>query len=366
MTKALYLHPHGIADGGHHWPAVLVVGELTERMSLAQAASRLGAEPVGVILPVELFSCWQTGPWPKRRRPSLQALGYAVEEQLAAPLESLYWAAGAYDAQLRCAVRACDAEAFAAILAILQEVGVRIASLQLDADLLPAQQPCALWLFERWLVGGAMDMRLALSAADLEALGEGLPAALVRLNGAGEPDAAAIRRLQPQMSCAPELLASPTRSWRWPVKALALTVVALWSIECALNWSSAWQYRRDAELIDVRTLEHLNSLLPEALHGQSILQQLKALQGQSPAHVQTLAQRLQALGEALLGASDLKVRRIEYRADDGWKIHVSAAAMGDIERLRERAVAQRLPLLLLSATQEAGRTLAVMQLEAHP
>jgi general secretion pathway protein L len=364
MTKALYLHPDGIADRGRHWPALLTAGEVTERLSLAQAASRLGTDPVRVILPVELFSYWQTGPWPKRHRPSLQALGYAVEEQLAAPLDSMYWVAGPYDAQLKCAVRACDAAAFAAILGVLREVGVHIASLQLDADLLPVQRPCALWLFDRWLLGGALDLRLALSAADFDALEDGLPAALVRLNEVGEPDAAAIGRLRP--SGAAQLLASPIRSWRWPIKTVALTIMGLLSVECALNWSGAWQYRRDAALIGARTAEHLDRLLPVALRGQSILQQLRALQGQSPADVQTLAQRLQTLGDALLGASDLKVRRIEYRADEGWKIHVSAPALGDIERLRERAVVQRLPLLLFSATQEAGRTMAILQLEDRP
>jgi len=363
MKPVLLLHPDGIAEPGIEWPCVLVSSQATAALSLTEAARRLLGQPTCVVLPVELFSCWSTGPWPGRRRPTPQALGYAIEEHLSVPLERLHVAAGPLDNERRCALRACDGEAFAAVLQALETAGIQIAALQVDADLLPSRVPCALWLFDRWVLRGKGELRLALAAEDFAQVGELAPLAWERLNSPDELPASACRQLQLEPATALDLAPTRTRRRAWPARAIGLSLASLLLLEWSANRAAAWQQRQAAAVLQAQTLDHLNGLLPEPLRGQPLPQLLKTLQGPVQPGPQTRGERLQTLAEALLGARDVKVQRIEFRAGDGWKIHLSAPAMADVERLSERAAQQRLPLQLLNANQEAGRTLAVMALE---
>lgn len=363
MKPVLLLHPDGIAEPGVDWPCVMVSVQATAALSLAEAARRLAGSPISVVLPVELFSCWSTGPWPGRRRPSPQALGYAIEEYLSVPLERLQLSAGPLDEARRCALRACDGKAFAAIGQALEAAGIKIAALHVDADLLPAHSPCALWLFNRWLMRGEGELRMALAAEDFARVCELSPRPWGRLNSPDDLPVSACQHLLLEPCAALDLLPARTGRRVWPASAIGLALAGLLLVECTANWAAAWQQRQAAGMLQAQTLDHLNALLPESLRGQPLPQLLKALQGPAMPGPRTRSERLQTLAEALLGARGVKIQRIEYRAGDGWKIHLSAPGLADVERLSERAAQQRLPLHLLNANQEAGRTLAVMALE---
>ncbi len=84
MTSWLYLYPDGLAAPDEHWPVACWQGaEEPLDMTLAEAARQLAGQAVQVMLPMEACSWLRSDTWPGRRRPSLQALAYSVEEQLA-------------------------------------------------------------------------------------------------------------------------------------------------------------------------------------------------------------------------------------------------------------------------------------------
>lgn len=363
MSPILYLLPAGLAQPDSQWPCALVHGHELKPIGLADAADQLAGQAVDVRLPVELFSCWLSAPWPGRRRPTLQALGYGIEEQLCVPLDNLHLVAGRADAQRRYPLRACDAERWGEVMQVLRSAGVQLKALHIDADLLPDTGPCGLWLCGRWLLGGALDTRLALSAQEFVALRPRLSADLQLLNEPQDDDAAAHQLLLPPSVQTVDLLAVSRASTRWPLRPAAAALVLLLALECGLNWASAWQHRRAALQVQAATAERLAKLLPQSLRTGSIREQLRALQSPTDTSPSTLAQRVTALGEALLGGRGAQVQRLEYYRAQGWKIYLDAPALSDIEQLRDRAAEKNLHLLLESATQVAGRTAAVLTIE---
>ena len=138
-----------------------------------EAAEVLGAHDVQLILPMEMCSWLLTEPWPGRRRPGAQALAFAVEDQLADDLDELHIAVGPLDAQRRYPLLVINRQRFKNVLAQLQARGLNIASAYVDADLLPREQPSIAWWDGRWLAGGALDLRLALTPQALEVLKDG-------------------------------------------------------------------------------------------------------------------------------------------------------------------------------------------------
>lgn len=363
MSAVLFLHPRGLAEPGAGWPCLLLSPQATKALTLAEAAQQLAGEPARVVAPVELFSCWSTGPWPGRRRPPLRAMGYAIEDDLSLPLESLHLVAGPLDKERRCALRACESTAFAALLGALATAELRVAALHIDADLLPAHAPCALWLFDRWLLRGEGEVRMAASASDFACLGGLATADWTPLNEPEDPPAAACKQLSEGWGTAVDLAPGRSQHRVWPWRTTGLMLAGALLLECALNWGAAWQQRQVADALQASAIAHLNTLLPEALQGQPLTQQLRALQAGAPPAEQTLAGRLQVLADTLVGGRDVKVQRIEFHAGEGWKIHLSAPAMADVERLSERAAQRQLPLQLFNASQEGGRTLVVIGLE---
>lgn len=65
----------------------------------------------------------------------------------------------------------------------------------------------------------------------------------------------------------------------------------------------------------------------------------------------------------MIGASNVEVRRIEFRAGDGWKIQLSANSFAELEQLRERGRQQGVPLRLDSASKERDRVQATLTVE---
>ncbi|MQT72498.1 hypothetical protein GHO43_31540, partial [Pseudomonas sp. FSL R10-0071] len=82
----------------------------------------------------------------------------------------LHIAVGPLDAQRRYPLLVIERQRFKHLLAQLQALGLNIVSVYVDADLLPREQPGIAWWDGRWLAGGALDLRLALTPQALEAL----------------------------------------------------------------------------------------------------------------------------------------------------------------------------------------------------
>ncbi|MBP3866119.1 MAG: hypothetical protein J6F32_16905, partial [Pseudomonas sp.] len=146
--------------------------------SLSEAAAGLKGRNVALVLPMEMCSWVLTEPWPGKRRPTAQALAFAVEDQLADDLDELHFAVGPVDTQQRYPLLITHKQRFRTLLCQLHERGLTIVSAQVDADLLPRDQACMQWWCGRWLVGGTLEFRLAVSLVGLELVKSGLPTAL--------------------------------------------------------------------------------------------------------------------------------------------------------------------------------------------
>jgi general secretion pathway protein L len=167
MTTWLYLTAEGLtAAPSADWPCC-VWSPTSQRqlMPLKEAASTLDGQAVDLLLPMELCSWVCSDPWTSRRQPGAQALAYAVEEQLSEPLDAVHLSVGARDSDGRYPVMVIGRERFGGVLAVLAESGIEVRAVFVDADLLPLDQACAVWWFGRWILGGQLPARLALSDA---------------------------------------------------------------------------------------------------------------------------------------------------------------------------------------------------------
>ena len=113
--------------------------------SLSEAAAGLKGRNVALVLPMEMCSWVLTEPWPGKRRPTAQALAFAVEDQLADDLDELHFAVGPVDTQQRYPLLITHKQRFRTLLCQLHERGLTIVSAQVDADLLPRDQACMQW-----------------------------------------------------------------------------------------------------------------------------------------------------------------------------------------------------------------------------
>ncbi|MNP51275.1 GspL periplasmic domain protein [compost metagenome] len=69
------------------------------------------------------------------------------------------------------------------------------------------------------------------------------------------------------------------------------------------------------------------------------------------------------LVEQVIGASNVEVRRIEFREGDGWKVQLTANSFAELELLRERGRQQGLPVRLDSSSKEGNRVQATLSVE---
>ena len=109
--------------------------------------------------------------------------------------------------------------------------------------------------------------------------------------------------------------------------------------------------------------QRFKTLYPEQSRIVDLATQLKALQNQTAEPQNTRIAGLVGLIEQVIGASNVEVRRIEFRAGDGWKIQLTANSFAELEQLRERGRQQGVPLRLDSASKERDRVQATLTVE---
>ncbi|WP_338526680.1 type II secretion system protein GspL [Pseudomonas batumici] len=363
MSNWLYLTPEGLATCDATWPVGCwqAGGELRS-VSLAEAATLLKGQAVGVILPMEICSGLRSEPWPGRRKPTVQALAYAVEERLAEELDVLHIAVGVAAKDSRYPLLAIHKERFKAILALLQASGLQVVSVKVDADLLPDDQAYGVWWAGRWLLGGAIETRLALSPEDLEMLRPRLPEALCWMGADRQPDIAAL--LMAGRSRALDLLQGEFRQVRarWPWGALVVSALALFAVSWGFTLARAHYLESAAAQLYEQSVQRFQSLYPEQTRIVDLAAQLKALQGRTDEPSRQMG-RLVQLVEQVVGGSSVEVQRIEYRAGTGWTLLLTAGSFGELERLRERGQGSGLPIRLGSASKDRERVQAVLMLE---
>lgn len=135
------------------------------QLALAECATQLQGRATVLVLPMEVASSFLVELPKAKERWIRQALPFAVEEMLAEDVELFHLALGRQMSDQRHRVVAIRRDLLAAWLARLAELGLDIAAIHVDADLLPAgggEQ--VLLLGNRGLLGGDGELRMAFSS----------------------------------------------------------------------------------------------------------------------------------------------------------------------------------------------------------
>ena len=109
--------------------------------------------------------------------------------------------------------------------------------------------------------------------------------------------------------------------------------------------------------------QRFKAIYPDQSRIVDLAAQLKALQSRPVESQNTRIASLVKLIEKVIGASAVEVRRIEFRAGDGWKIQLTANSFAELEQLRERGRQQGMSVRLDSATKERDNVHATLTVE---
>lgn len=368
MNSWLYLTAEGFAGSGEtdfdHAPVYFWQDDTAVCRGLPGAAAEaFKLNAVNLILPMEMCSWLLTEPWPNKRRPGVQALAFAVEDQLADDLEDLHIAVGPADAQQRYPLLIIDRQRFKSLLAQLQACGLNIVSVQVDADLLPTDRPCRAWWDGRWIVGGALEARLALSAPALEALEGGLGATLTEQ--VLDADTGLDSLLNRQPGNAINLLQGEFQRTTqvWPWRSVCAVVLLMGALALGFTHVRSSFLEGEAARLYALSEQRFHALYPGQTRIVDLSAQLKALQQRGADPQSGHMARLVQLTERVIGASSVEVQRMEWRADTGWALSITAGSFAELEQLRAQGVQSGLPITLGNARQQGNRVQVILTLE---
>jgi len=355
MSHWLYLSPPANADT--EWSLTWWQADTpAQHGTLEQAAAQLRGQPLTLLLPMEMASYHQVSVPARSGRWLRQALQSALEEQFIDDLDDLHLAHGPLRDKQHCALFAIDRERLRQCLATLAEQDLHPVRVHIDADCLPADQPCALGWDQRWLIGGAAPLRLALSDAELPALAALLPGPLHWLgaqppSGIDSPqwhaqDTPWARLSQGSANAIDLCQGAFARAGkrRWPWRALAVVLI----IGCAAQLVQTVGHRllieqRSAQLKQ-QNLALWQQRFPDDGPVIDLPRQLQAKlrqQGQGQAGMTRQLSQLAEQWAASSGALAV-VHRLNYQQGEGWSLQVSAPDFADLQQLRERLVSQGL------------------------
>ncbi|AKJ97614.1 type II secretory protein pull [Pseudomonas chlororaphis] len=365
MKTWLYLTAEGLGAPSANWPCCIWSPTGGRRcLPLHEAARELLGREVVVLLPMELCSWVRSDPWPSRRPPRPQALAFAIEEQLSENLEVLHIAVGARDRQHRYPLLVTQRDRFRALLALLDEQGVAVRAVHVDADLLAGDQAFGVRWFGRWLLGGALAARVALSGPALTVLKPSLGEDIHWLDEAR--DRPGIDEWLLSAGGHPvDLLQGEFRRrrqrlpWRGAMAAALGVLVLSWVFSEARVRFLEGETRR----LYSQSEQRFRALYPGQSRIVDLAAQFQAMQGRGGQDQDTQVARLVHLVERVVGASHVEVQRIDFRAGEGWKLQLTANSFVELEQLRERGQQNGLPLILGSASKQGNRVQAILTLE---
>lgn len=364
---AVYLLPEGVGTAQPSWPVRVRGPEGSMYRSELDALAALAGQHVTLILPMELLAYCQTGPLPGRRH-GRDALCFAVEEQLATPLEELHLAFGAADQTTSRPCLAIERVLLEQLLSWVGAQGIEPRAVLVDADLLSSSGPTALWLEGRWLLGGKHQQRLAVSPSNASMLSASLP----EMKWLAEPGQAAQGLVSQPVDDAFALLwagraeavdlrqgeFAPARIAYVPWHGLLVGSLLAALLVCLADyWRAEWLLGQTVRLHQ-DNLHAFERWAPGHTPRTDLARQVSELV-QRPAPT-TAMQHLAQLSEPLVESGGLSIERAERTASQGWRVDVLAQGLDDLERLRER-----LPGVQVGQTQQnAQRVSATLVWEA--
>jgi general secretion pathway protein L len=365
MNTWLYLTAEGLVAASPDWPCC-VWSSTGQRQSLPlnQAAQALNGQAIDLLLPMELCSWVRSDPWPSRRAPDKRVIAFAVEDQLSDALEVLHLSVGTRDREGRYPVMVIARQRLTDVLALLAESGIEVRSVFVDADLLPEDQVLGVWWWGRWVLGGRLPARLALSQ---DALTQLLPVLPVDIQWCDERQNGPTfdQWLKTRPAHAIDLLQGPfaprRRPLPWRLGGFAMAIMLL------MTWGASDMRIRFLESETRRLVtqneQQFKSIYPDQNRIVDLAAQLKALQSRPVELQNTRVAGLVKLIDQVIGASAVEVRRIEFRVGDGWKIQLTANSFAELEQLRERGRQQGMSVRVDSATKERDNVHATLTVE---
>lgn len=368
MNKTwLYLSAEGLDALSAESPASFWRGtETVQNATLADIARRLAGHAVEWMLPMEVCSWLLSDPWPGRARPSAQALAYSIEERLAEDLDTLHLCTGSPDTQRRFPVLVIERARFASLLRQMNELGLNIAAVHVDALLLPVDRACAAWWQGRWIVGGAVEARLALTSHALKEMRGLLPGDLEWLEECQEGEAPETIRhlLCGNTGQSVNLLQGEFRQVRrhWPWRMMVFTVLGVFALTWGFTQARSQFLEHETQRLYAQSVERFKALYPQQTRIVDLSAQLRAMQRTRPGTEVTQMARLANLTEQVLGGSSVEMQQIEFRAGEGWTIQLTARSFAELEQLRERGQQSALPIKLGSASKDRKGVQAVLTL----
>jgi len=365
MRTWLYLTAEGLAAPSASWLCCVWTPTGERRcLSLHEAGRELNGRVVDVLLPMEMCSWVRSDPWPSRRRPRAQALAFAIEEQLSENLETLHISVGPRDRQQRYPMMVTQRARFQALLQLLGAQGIEVRAVYVDADLLCEDKALAVRWFGRWLLGGALSARVALSVRAMATLKSGLPEDIHWLDE--ERDRQGIDEWILSTNGHPiDLLQGEFRRRRQslPWRSTAVAAFGLLLLTWVFGEVRVRFIEGETRRLYVQSEQRFRALYPAQERIVDLAAQFQALHKHRGTRQETQVARLVRLTERVIGASDVEVQRIDYREGEGWKIQLTASSFIELEQLRERGLQNGLPLILGSASKQDNRVQTTLTLE---
>lgn len=353
----LFIPPLGGAALGSDCPVHWQMSSGEGRsLSLAECAAQLQGRPVALVLPMEMASAFVVSLPTQKARLMRQALTYTVEEMLAEDVELFHLALGAQLPDGRFPVVAIRRDRLAGWLEELEDLGIKVAAIHMDADLLPRDGEQLLVIGGRALLGGACETRLAFPVGHWSSLGtmckpetqprqEDEPYRSLSAGLAGAVDLA-------QGEFAPRRENRAWAVWR-PFMALAGFAVLAF---LAFNMTQAWLLERSGDAYAKSSEALYRELFPEDKRIVNLKAQfaehLSQGNGTQGGFIALLDQASSAIGEA---HSSLTVSNVDYSQTRGdLALQVRAKDFAELEKLRLRLVKAGLSVQLGSASREEG------------
>lgn len=323
------------------------------QLALAECARRLEGVPVALIVPMEWASAFLVSLPTVKARWRQQALAYAVEDMLAEEVEQFHLALGEQTADGRHRVLALPRARLAGWLGRLEALGVQVAAIHIDADLLPRDGEQALLLGERGLLGGSGAARLAFAAPQWPLL-QSLCAepAILREEDAPYRLLAAGRVAATDLAQGEFAVHRENRAWSaWAPYALLL---GAWLVlQLGFNLGQAWYLQRQGDAYAEASQALYRELFPEDRRIVNLRAQFNehlASASATGGWLERLEQAARAVAEA---RTPLTVMQVNYSQSQGdLALQVRARDFADLEQLRQRLVKAGLSVQLGSANRE--------------
>ncbi|MFJ5298119.1 type II secretion system protein GspL [Pseudomonas sp. NPDC088368] len=365
MNRWLYFTPESLGDAERFGTVWCGSDDVEPReCTLAQAALAFQGSDVQIILPMEVCSWLRSPPWPTRRTPRTQALIYSVEDQLAEDIDALHVAVGIPDAERRYPLMITAKTLLREVLSELDQAGIRAASVHIDADLLPVDQPHLVWWAGRWLLGGKVDCRLAVPD-DVRGLLEPRMPEDVCVFDEHAGAAGAAKWLIKGRATSVDLLQGEFRvlrpQWRWGP--LLLTLGCLGLMTWGFGLGRIHYLESESARLYEHSLQRFQTLYPD--HGRvvDLSAQLNALQAKQTAGGDPMM-ALSALIEQVVGSAAVEIRQVDFDRAQGWRLAIAVENFSELERLRSRAQQSGLPIRLDSASKDHDGVKAMLIMAA--